>query len=128
MRSPRQDSHRHRLWYACAIAITWLLVLSILNRSLDGALRNVILYAIPVALVAWYDSATGFIFSALGAICALVGGAIPSPHVDGPVVVEGMWAFAKLSAVAWGIKWGKYRALRRAAENTEKSEHQGTKR
>lgn len=128
MRPIRQDSHRQRLWYACVVAATWLLILSALNRSLDGVLRNVILYAVPVALVAWYDSTAGFIFSALGAICAWVGGAIPSPHVDESVVIEGMWAFAKLSAVVWGVNWGKARALRCSTEGDNKSDRQGTKR
>ena len=122
------DSRPKRLWHACAMAGTWLLILTILNRSLDGVLRNVILYAVPIALVAWYDSTAGFVFSALGAICAWAGGAIPAPHVDESVVIEGMWAFAKLSAVVWGVNWGKAQALHRDHESSDRSDHQGTKR
>ncbi|WP_422837292.1 hypothetical protein [Aquabacterium sp.] len=110
------------------MAGTWLLILSVLNLSLDGALRNVILYAVPVALVAWYDSNAGFIFSALGAICAWLGGAIPSPHVDESVVMEGMWAFAKLSAVVCGVNWGKARSLPCNSVGDKQPERQGTKR
>jgi len=100
-----QKRSGYNLQWACAISLGWLAVLTLMDVALNGAMRSTLLYAMPVALVAWGSLIAGFLFAALSAWCAWAGGAIPSPHVVEPVWVEGMWAFAKLSVIAIGTHW-----------------------
>lgn len=76
-----------------------------MNLACHGTLRSTILYAVPVAIAAWHSTRLGFVFSGLGALCAWVGGAIPSSSVVEPIWVEGLWAFFKLSVVAMGANF-----------------------
>jgi len=101
-----RGSIQHRTIRLCAIALAWLLVLTALNVAAGGRLRGTLLYAFPVALTAWANWRLGFVFAAIGTLSAWAGSAIPQHGLDEPLWIEGMWAFAKLSAVALGVHFG----------------------
>ncbi len=106
---------RHRAW---AFALLWLLVLTIVNVQTAGGFRSTILFAIPVAVVSWSDSRLGFLFAALSVVAARFGGAMPEPNSPGPLWLDAMLAFVKLSLDAVVVNaWGRYR--RRRAGETE---------
>ena len=94
-RSPGEGAFR-----ACIVSAVWLFVLTLLNIAAGGDIRATVAYAVPIALTAWHDVRLGFMFAAIGALCAWAGGAIPAPGVDEPLLIEGLWAFLRLSAVA----------------------------
>ena len=103
---------------AGALALLWLLVLTILNVQTDGAWRSTILFAIPVAVVAWTNWQHGFLFAAIAVIAARYGGAMPEPGSTAPLWLDGLLAFLKLSIDAVVINaWG--RRQRRRAEQSE---------
>ena len=56
-------------------------------------------------IVAWQSTRLGFVFSGISALCAWLGGSIPSPLVVEPVWIEGLWAFFKLSVIAVGVNY-----------------------
>jgi hypothetical protein len=87
-----------------AMAAAWFVVLTLLNIGTGGHLRGTILYAVPVAFAAWHDLRLGFVFAAVGALSAWVGGSIPQPGLLEPVWTEGLFAFLRLSAVAVGTR------------------------
>jgi hypothetical protein len=96
-----------------AFALLWLLVLTILNVQTAGALRSTLLFAIPVAIVAWTSWQHGFLFAAIAVIAARYGGAMPEPGSTSPLWLEGLLAFLKLSIDALVINaWGRRRRRR----------------
>ena len=97
-------SATRRAW---AVALLWLVVLTVLNVQTGGAWRPTILFAVPVAIVAWNDWQLGFLFAALAVVAAKYGGAMPEPGSTSPLWLDAMLAFVKLSidavvAHAWG--------------------------
>jgi hypothetical protein len=105
---------RHRAW---AIALLWLLILTILNVQTGGAYRSTVLFAIPVAVVSWSDWRLGFLFAAFAVIAAEFSGAMQEPGPPSPVWLEGMAAFIKLSIDAAVVNaWGR-RHRRRTAQS-----------
>lgn len=105
---------KHRAW---AFGLLWLLVLTILNVQSGGAHRSTILFAIPVAVVAWGDWRLGFVFAALSVVAARFGGAMPEPDSPDPPWLDGLVAFAKLSVDALVANtWGR-RHRRRADQD-----------
>jgi hypothetical protein len=96
-----------------AIAAAWFVVLTLLNISSGGHLRGTILYAVPVAFVAWHELRLGFVFGAVGALSAWVGGSIPQPGLLEPVWIEGLFAFLKLSVVAVGTRIALHQLAKR---------------
>lgn len=96
---------RQRAW---AIALLWLLALTILNVQTRGAFRPTILFAIPVAIVSWHDCQLGLVFAALSIVAARFGSAIPEPGSPGPLWLDGTFAFLKLGIDAVVINaWGR---------------------
>lgn len=91
---------------AYAIAASWMAVLTALNLASDGSIKNILAFALPVAIAARHRLSAGFLFAGVGALSAVVGGVIPHPQANEPLWIEGMWAFLKLSAVALGICLG----------------------
>ena len=109
---------RHRAW---AFALLGLLALTIVNVQTGGTFRSTVLFAIPVAVVAWTDWQLGFVFAAASVLCAKFGGAIPEPGSPSPLWLDGMLASIKLSIdAAAAHAWG--RQFRRRAENVRESE------
>ena len=107
---------KHRAW---AIALLWLLVLTILNVQTGGAYRSTVLFAIPVAVVSWSDWRLGFLFAAFAVITAKFGGAIPEPNSPSPPWLDGMISFIKLSIDAAVVNaWGR-RHRRRSVHGRE---------
>ena len=105
---------------AGAFALLWLLVLTILNVQTGGALRSTILFAIPVAVVAWTNWQHGFLFAAIAVIAARYGGAMPEPGSTSPLWLDGLLAFLKLSIDAVVVNaWGR-RQRRRAEQSGER--------
>ena len=93
---------------AGAVALLWLLVLTVLNVQTGGAWRSTILFAIPVALVAWSDWPLGFLLAALSVVAARYGGALPEPGSTSPLWLDAMLAFLKLSIDAVVVNaWGR---------------------
>ena len=103
---------RQRAW---AFALLWLLALTIVNVQTGGAHRSTILFAVPVAAVAWRDVRLGFLFAALAVVAARFSGAMPEPGSPSPLWLDGLLAFVKLSVDAVVVNaWG--RRHRRRAE------------
>jgi len=93
---------------AGALALLWLLGLTIVNVQTGGAWRSTWLFAIPVAMVAWRDWRLGFLFAALAVLAAKYGGAMPEPGSTTPLWLDGLIAFAKLSVDASVVNaWGR---------------------
>lgn len=102
---------------AGAVALLWLLVLTILNVQTGGLFRATFIFAIPVAIVAWRSWRLGFVFAALSVMAAKFGGAMPEPGSTSPLWLDGMLAFIKLSIDAVVVNvWG-CRRRRLAATN-----------
>ena len=102
---------RHRAW---AFALAWLLAVTIMNVQTDGAYRSTLLFAIPVAAVAWNDWRLGFLFAGLAILAAKYGHAMPEPGSPRPEWVDGLVAFGKLSVDAVVANaWGRRLRLRR---------------
>jgi hypothetical protein len=102
---------RDRAW---AFGLLWLLALTMVNVQTGGALRHTVLFAIPVAVVAWSDWRLGFLFAALAVGAAKFGNAMPEPGSPGPGWLDGGLAFIKLSidgavASAWGRRMRMHR-------------------
>ena len=53
---------------AGAIALLWLLAVTILNVQTSGAYRSIVLFAVAVAVVSWNDLRLGLLFSVLATI------------------------------------------------------------
>jgi hypothetical protein len=105
---------RHRAW---AFGLLWLLALTIVNVQTGGAHRSTVLFAIPVAVVAWGDWRLGFAFAALSVVAARFGGAMPEPDSPVPLWLDALVAFAKLSVDALVANtWGR-RHRRRAGQD-----------
>ncbi len=107
---------------AGAVALLWLLVLTVLNVQTGGAWRSTILFAIPVAIVAWNDWQSGFMFAALSVVAARYGGAMPEPGSTSPLWLDAMLAFLKLSidalvVNAWGRRHRRRLVRERAADD-----------
>jgi hypothetical protein len=107
---------------AAAIALLWLLALTIVNVQTGGAYRSTLLFAVPIAIVAWADWHLAFLFAALAVIAAKFGGAMPEPGSTSPLWLDAMLAFLKLSidAVvvnAWGRRHRRRDAPGRAPED-----------
>ncbi|MCK9688033.1 hypothetical protein [Scleromatobacter humisilvae] len=93
--------------------------MTIIDVQTGGAYRSTILFAIPVALVSWNDWRLGFLFAALSVLCAKFGDAMPEPGSEGPLWLDGMLAFMKLSIDAIVVHaWGR-RHRKRAAQSTD---------
>ena len=104
---------------ACAIALMWLLALTILNVQTGALFRSTALFALPVAIVAWRNCQLGFLFAAISVIAAKYGGAMPEPGSSSPLWLDAMLAFAKLSIDAVVVNaWGRHRR-RLASSNHE---------
>ncbi len=102
---------------AGAIALLWLLALTIVNVQTGGAWRSTLLFAIPVAIVAWRSWPQGFLFAAIAVVAAAYGGAMPEPGSPSPPWLDGLLAFAKLSIDAVVVNaWGR-RTRRRDARD-----------
>jgi hypothetical protein len=91
------------------MAASWLLALTALNLATQGSFRTTVLFAVPVCIVAWHHWQTGFVFAALAVVCAWMGGAMPEPDSAGPLWLDALLAFAKLSidalvAFSWGVR------------------------
>ena len=105
----RDLASSHRAW---ALASLWLLSLTIIDVQTGGAFRSTLLFAVPVALVAWNNWRLGFLFAGIAVLCARFAGAMPEPGSPSPLWLDGLLAFAKLSidAVvvnAWGRRYRK---------------------
>ena len=95
---------------AGAFALLWLLVLTVLNVQTGGLFRATVLFAIPVAIASWSNWRLGFVFAALSVVAAKFGGAMPEPGSTGPLWLDGMLAFIKLSIDAVVVNaWGRRR-------------------
>ncbi len=95
---------------AGAVALLWLLVLTVLNVQAAGSFRATVLFAVPVAIVSWSSWRLGFLFAALSVITAKFGGAMPEPGSTSPLWFDGMLAFIKLSIDAVVVNaWGRRR-------------------
>lgn len=106
---------------AGAVALLWLLVLTVLNVQTAGSFRATFLFAVPVVIVSWRNWRLGFVFAALCVIAAKFGGAMPEPGSTSPLWLDGMLAFVKLSIDAVVVNaWGRRR--RRLAASTDKPE------
>ena len=106
---------------AGAFALLWLLVVTVLNVQTGGAWRSTILFAIPVAIVAWTSWQHGFLFAAIAVIAARYGGAMPEPGSTSPLWLDGLLAFLKLSIDALVVNaWG--RRQRRRSMQRRKTE------
>ncbi len=104
---------------AGAVALLWLLVLTVLNVQTAGSFRATFLFAVPVAIVSWRNWRLGFVFAALSVIAAKFGGAMPEPGSTSPLWLDGMLAFVKLSIDAVVVNaWGR-RRRRLAATNAQ---------
>jgi len=102
---------RHRAW---AFGLLWLLALTIANVQTGGAYRHTVLFAIPVAVVAWSDWRLGFLFAALAVGAAKYGNAMPEPGSPSPPWLDGTLAFIKLSIdAAVANAWGRRMRMRR---------------
>lgn len=111
-------SHR-RAW---AVASLWLLVLTVLNVQTGGSFRSTVLFAIPVAIVAWLNWRLSFAFAAIAVIAAKFGGAMPEPDSTSPLWLDAMVAFLKLSidaivVNAWGRRHRRRHDLAREADD-----------
>lgn len=105
---------RHR---ACAFGLLWLLALTIVNIQTSGAYRHTVLFAIPVAAVAWSDWRLGFLFAALAVGAARYGNAMPEPGSPSPAWLDGALAFIKLSIdAAVASAWGRRLRMRRGED------------
>jgi len=90
------------------MASLWLLVLTVVNVHSGGNWRSTVLFAIPVAIVAWRDWQLGFVFAAIAVVAAKFGGAIPEPGSPSPLWLDAMLAFLKLSIDAVVVNaWGR---------------------
>ena len=106
---------------AGAVALLWLLVLTVLNVQTAGSFRATLLFALPVAIVSWRNWRLGFVFAALSVIAAKFGGAMPELGSTSPPWLDGMLAFIKLSIDAVVVNaWGRRR--RRLATMHDKPE------
>lgn len=108
--SPATLMHAQRAQWHCPnrrilFASVWLIVLTVANAVLGGALRSSLLYIIPVAAVAYDSLSLAIICAGLACLSAWLGGAIPSSNSVAPVWIEGLWAFAKLSVAAVAMRW-----------------------
>ena len=100
---------------AWALASLWLLVLTVLNVQTGGSWRSTVLFAVPVAIVAWRDWRLGFVFAAIAVIAAKYGAAMPEPGSTSPLWLDAMMAFLKLSVDALVVNaWGRRHRHRRA--------------
>jgi hypothetical protein len=100
---------------AGAIALLWLLALTIVNVQTGGAWRSTLLFAIPVAIVAWRSWPQGFGMAGLAVVAAAYGGAMPEPGATHPLWQDALVAFAKLSVDAAVVNaWGRRRRRRDA--------------
>jgi hypothetical protein len=107
---------------AGALALLWLLALTVLNVQTAGSFRATVLFAVPVAIVSWSSWRLGFLFAALSVIAAQFGGAMPEPGSTSPLWLDGMLAFIKLSIDAAVVNaWGR-RRRRLAATNGKPSD------
>ena len=93
---------------AGALASLWLLMLTVLNVQTGGTLRSTVLFAVPVAVVAWRNRQLGFAFAAIAVVAAKYGGAMPEPGSTSPLWLDAMLAFIKLSIDAVVVNaWGR---------------------
>lgn len=93
---------------AGALALLWLLGLTIVNVQTGGAWRSTWLFAIPVAMVAWRDARLGLLVAALAVLAAKHGGAMPEPGSTSPLWLDGLLAFVKLGIDAAVVNaWGR---------------------
>ena len=110
---------------AGALALLWLLVLTVLNVQTAGQFRATVLFAVPVAIVSWRSWRLGFLFAALSVIAAKFGAAMPEPGSTSPLWLDGMLAFVKLSIDAVVVNaWGR-RSRRLAATNNNPADLPG---
>ncbi len=88
----------------------WLRLLTVLNVQTGGAWRSTLLVAIPVAIVSGSSWQGGFLFAAVAVIAAWCGGAMPQPGSAGPLWLDGILSFLKLSIDAVVVSaWGRRR-------------------
>ncbi len=99
---------------AWAVALLWLLAVTILNVQTGGEWRSTLLFAIPVAIVSWRNWQLGFLVAAIAVLAAKFGGAMPEPGSPDPLWADGLVAFAKLSIDAVVVNaWGRRHRRRR---------------
>lgn len=79
----------------------------------EAPIRSLIPYGASVALVAWrHGMSSGFLFAGLATLAALAAGAFPTrPEFGGEEIVEGLYAYFKLSAISFGVAMGKRSSL-----------------
>ncbi len=99
---------------AWAVALLWLLAVTILNVQTGGEWRSTLLFAIPVAIVSWRNWQLGFLVAAIAVLAAKFGGAMPEPGSPDPLWADGLVAFTKLSIDAVVVNvWGRRHRRRR---------------
>lgn len=115
---PRGITDPRRAW---AIALLWLLVVTVLNVQTDGSLRATVLFAVPVAIVSWTNWRLGYLFAAIAVIAARFGGAIPEPGSASPLWLDAMLAFLKLGIDATVVNtWGnRRRRIRQTSQRVD---------
>lgn len=97
-----------------AVALLWLLAVTILNVQTGGEWRSTLLFAIPVAIVSWRNWQLGFLVAAIAVLAAKFGGAMPEPGSPDPLWADGLVAFTKLSIDAVVVNvWGRRHRRRR---------------
>ena len=109
-----------------AVAVLWLLALTILNVRSGGAYCATILFAIPVAIASWSDMRLGFLIAGASAVAARIGGAMPEPGATSPLWLDVLLAFVKLSIDAAVVNaWSRRRQRRHAQEGAPGDSHGG---
>ena len=111
--SDERARHRRAARYM-KVAGIWLAVLTCLNLVLKDDVDHILVYALPVALVAWYGTTRGLLIAGVATLSAVVSGTIPShPALDEPLYVEGFFVFAKLTTIVLGTRIGKLASIGR---------------
>lgn len=89
------------------------------QSSSGQPVQFIVPYALPVVVFTWkYGLRPGLIVASGSVLAAAVGGALPSnAHVS--LVEDGLYAYAKLSAVAMGVSLALYTGRRHLRSGSE---------
>ncbi len=93
----------------------WLLLVTFYNLGVDEKARHILVYALPVAAVAWTHLLRAFGVAGLATASAWWGGALHTSMAAPPTLDVWLFAYAKLSVIAWGVHHVA-RRCRQAAE------------